>query len=44
MEVDIVGKLTVGVIYRHPVYDKNSIEKFIESIEDLHRKIISQKR
>ena len=44
IENDIVGKLTVRVIYRHPVYDKNSIEKFIESIESLHRKIISQKR
>ena len=41
---DIVGKLTVGIIYRHPVYDKDSIGKFIESIENVHRKIISQKR
>ena len=44
IENDIVGKLTVGVIYRHPVYDKNSIGKFIESIENVHSKIISQKR
>ena len=44
IENDIVGKLTVGVIYRHPVYHKDSIGKFIESIENLHRKIISQKR
>ena len=33
----------LGIIYRHPVYDKDSIEKFIESIENVHRKIISQK-
>ena len=44
IENDIVGKLTVGVIYCHPVYDKDSIGKFIESIENVHRKIISQKQ
>ena len=44
IENDIVGKLTVGVIYRHPVNDKDSIGKFIESIKNVHRKIISQKR
>ena len=44
MENDVIGKLTVGVIYRHPVYDKDSMEKFIESIKNLHRKIISQKQ
>ena len=41
---DIVGKLTVGVSYHHPVYGKDSIGKFIERIENVHRKIISQKR
>ena len=40
----IADKLTVGVIYRHPLYDKDSIGKFMESIENLHRKIICQNR
>ena len=44
IENDVVGKLTVGVIYSHPVYGKDSIGKFIESIENVHRKIISQKQ
>ena len=44
IENDIVGKLIVGLIYHHPVYDKDSIGKFIESIENVHRKIINQKR
>ena len=44
IENDIVGKLTVGVIYCHPVlYDKDSIGKFIKSIKNVHCKIISQK-
>ena len=44
IENDIIGKLTVEVIYHHPVYDKDSIGKFIKSIENVHCKIISQKR
>ena len=44
IENDIVGKLTVGVIYRNPVYDKDCSVKFIESIKNLYRKKISQKR
>ena len=31
IENDIVGKLTVGVIYRHPVYDKDSIGKLLKA-------------
>ena len=37
-ENGIVSKLTVEVLCRHPVYDKDSIEKFIEGIENLHPK------
>ena len=44
IENDMVGRPIVGVIYRHPVFDKDSIGKFIESIENVHRKIISQKQ